>query len=63
MSDEPRCFRCRAKPKILIHMKIDDKVIQLCPRCFYEHSLFLDGCVINEMVHIGRSSYLKEEEE
>ena len=62
MSDEPECFRCKAKPKILVNMNIDDKIIKLCPQCYYEHLLFLEGCVINEMVHIGRSCYVKEGE-
>ena len=61
MNDD-KCFRCGAQPKILINMTIDDKLVKLCPRCYYEHCLFLDGCVINELVHVQRD-YFREEEE
>ena len=64
MTDENiKCFRCGAQPKILINMTIDDKLVKLCPLCYYEYNLFLEGHAIEKMILVERGHYKRKEEE
>lgn len=55
------CFRCKRCEKVMMHLKIDDNIICVCPTCYFDFTLFLSGCVVNPMVMCGDNK--KEAEE
>ena len=58
--DDKRCFRCGARRKVFVNMKIDDSRICLCGDCYRDYTLFFEGCVVNPMVMIDNKKEAKE---
>ena len=55
-----QCFRCGARRKVFMNMKIDDSRICLCGDCYRDYTLFFEGCVVNPMVMIDNKKEGKE---
>ena len=47
-----KCFRCKSVNKVMMHLKIDDNLICLCPTCYFDFTLYLAGCVVNPTVMV-----------
>ena len=47
--DDEKCFRCGARPKVLITPVIDNKSFHLCIDCYRDLILMLEGCSVNRM--------------
>ena len=61
MSEEDKqCFRCGARRKVLMNMRIDDSNIRLCGNCCRDYVLFLEGYVVNTAVKCGDWKEAKE---
>lgn len=61
MSEEDKqCFRCGARRKVLVNMRIDDNNIRLCGDCYRDYTMFLEGCVVNPMVRCSDRKEAKE---
>ena len=62
MTDEAlKCFRCGAQPKILMNMKFDDSEVKMCPQCFADFGLFMQGHAIDRYVCVERGHYVRKE--
>lgn len=60
---EIKCFRCGATPKILMNMKFDESVVKMCPDCFRDFGMFMEGHVVDMMACVKRGQYVRKEEE
>lgn len=61
MSEEDKqCFRCGARRKVLVNMRIDGSNIRLCGDCYRDYALFLEGYVVNPMVMVDNKKEGKE---
>lgn len=61
MSKDPAaCFRCKSVYKVMMHLKIDDSLICLCPTCYFDFTLYLSGCVVNPMIMVDNKKEAKE---
>lgn len=60
---EIKCFRCRGQPKILMTLKLDDTEVKMCPQCFADFGMFMEGNAIDRCVRIERGHYVKKEAE
>lgn len=50
--DDEKCFRCGARPKVMITPVIDNKPVHLCIDCYRDLILCLGGCVVNPLVKV-----------
>ena len=57
-----RCFRCGAHPNVLINMTVNEAEFKLCPQCFADFGLFLQGNVIDRMVRVERGHRIRKED-
>ena len=62
MSDDVKCFRCGARPKIIMHLNIDGREIPMCPRCEFDFCLFLEGHAIDNLVCVQGDQYVRKED-
>lgn len=60
---EIKCFRCGAQPKLLMSLKIDETEVKMCPQCFADFGMFMDGRVIDRMICVKRDHYIRKKEE
>ena len=61
MSEEDKqCFRCGARRKVRVNMRIDDNNIRLCGDCYRDYTLFFEGYVVNPMVMVDNKKEAKE---
>ena len=60
MSDKVACFRCKSVNMFMTGVKISDTLIYLCPKCYFDFTLYLAGCVVNPMVMVGDKKEGKE---
>ena len=58
--DDKKCFRCGARRKVLVNIKIDDGHICLCGDCYRDYALFFEGYVVNPMVMVDDKKEAKE---
>ena len=52
--EDETCFRCGARPKVMITPVIDSKPVHLCIDCYRDFILYLEGCVVNPPVKVQR---------
>ena len=52
--DDKQCFRCGARPKVVISPVIDSKPVHLCIDCYRDFILCLEGCVVNPVIKVQR---------
>lgn len=57
-----KCFRCEAKPKILMNFEINQSTIKLCPRCLADFGLFIQGHAVHSNILVKGESYVRKEE-
>ena len=60
MSEDKQCFRCGARRKVLVNMRIDDSNIRLCGDCYRDYTMFFEGYVVNPMVMVDNKKEAKE---
>lgn len=60
---EIKCFRCGAQPKILMTMTINDSEVKMCPQCFRDFGMFMEGHAVDRYVCVERGHYVRKEEE
>lgn len=58
-----RCFRCGAHPNVLINMTVNEAEFKMCPQCFADFGLFLQGHAIDKMVCVERGHYIRKKED
>ena len=58
--EDKQCFRCGARRKVLVNMRIDDNNIRLCGDCYRDYTMFFEGYVVNPMVMVDNKKEAKE---
>lgn len=52
--DDKKCFRCEARPKVIISPVIDGKHVHLCVDCYRDFILMLEGYAVSSWAKCRR---------
>ena len=58
--DDKQCFRCGARPKLMISPVIDGKPVHLCIDCYRDFILCLEGYAVNTLIKCVREDDANE---